>query len=651
MKCELFFSYEMKENFKLIQKHISKKNKSCRIICDDMSIHKKIKDEGYNAFLWSEIVPNDGPIAERAYHDAKNLQEKYLQIFNKIKFKDIEIFKGFDYSLLMQLTILMKAKIILEEKIDTIFIFSSFFDVYFLVLDYAKKLGYQHDNMIGLLKNHEIKYLDFQNFKYMKQYKKEFSQKRLKIFVQSISSDKSFLKDFEFYFKVGIRMFAHVIRSLPYKLLKSSKKNSIARILKRIENKISFDDSIVSAFFVTTSREDLYLKPWYPVFKKFKKENLDYVILTSDIATSIILSKEKIPFINLFDEINFLQNELSHNDIWFDIKNKILNIIKENNDISGVKELSNYFVNQSLKTTAILMVCEYIFAKLKLKSTIALADGEMLENIAIQISKKYEIPNFSLLPVAIFPQPLLADWFHAEKIFVHGKDGIDCLTSLGYKQSKLITTGNPRYDYIKNINIKNSKLKLEKEADIESLKKLVVVAMGRYHKNDEEWMSKLIKFCNKNNLEIIIKIHPTYKRYAQKDILNLTKIKLECQKQKFLVTYDMDITSLLSAADLVITDYSSVGLETIYLEKPLITVNFVKEDLDYVIRYHDYGASIYCEDYLELEKTIMEVFNSSIHQKPLEAGRQKFIDRFNFKNDGKASERIFKILCNQNINH
>ena len=33
---------------------------------------KKIKDEGYDSFLWSKIAPNDGgPIAERSYHDER----------------------------------------------------------------------------------------------------------------------------------------------------------------------------------------------------------------------------------------------------------------------------------------------------------------------------------------------------------------------------------------------------------------------------------------------------------------------------------------------------------------------------------------------------------------------------------------------------
>jgi len=100
----------------------------------------------------------------------------------------------------------------------------------------------------------------------------------------------------------------------------------------------------------------------------------------------------------------------------------------------------------------------------------------------------------------------------------------------------------------------------------------------------------------------------------------------------------------LSAADLVITDYSNVGLEAICLEKPLVTVNFVKENLDNIIKYHDYGASLYFENYPELEKSIIEIFNSDLHHNSLKLGRQKFIEHFNFGNDGNAHMRIFNWL-------
>jgi len=142
-----------------------------------------------------------------------------------------------------------------------------------------------------------------------------------------------------------------------------------------------------------------------------------------------------------------------------------------------------------------------------------------------------------------------------------------------------------------------------------------------------------------------------YKRNSDKDTIKLKKIRSECEQEKFLITYDVDVTVLLSAADLVITDYSNVGMEAIYLGKPLIAVKFAKEAFDYDanMHYQDYGASLYFNDYSKLEEGIIEIFQSDIHVKSLEAGRQKFIERFNFKNDYNASERILNCILNENI--
>lgn len=647
MQYELFFSYNLDENFEAIYNYISKKSKSWRIICDDMTIHKKLKEMGFNSNPWKITTNEDYSVSKRIYHDAKNIQKEYLQIFNKIRFQDIEIFRGFDYSLLMQLAILTKAKMFLEEKQDTIFIFSSFFEIYFAFTRFFKEIGYSNNGKIGFIKNQKIEYFNLENFKGTSRYKNEFSRNRVKKISKSLSGDKSIIKNLQNNFKLSSRLLSYFISSFSYKISQSSNRNHIDNILRKIDKKISTDRNIISAFFLTTSRGDVYLKPWYPVFNRFRKENCDFIIVTSDFTTSMLLSKEKIPFISLFSEIKIIQNELKNNEIGKNIENQIINTITENSHILGLKELLNYFINQSLKAISILIICEHILTKFKIRSTVALADGEMLENISLQVSKKNNIANFSLLPVIVPPHAILSDWFHAEKIFVAGKNGIDSLTSLGYEENKLIITGNPLYDYTKGIDTKTSKSKLEKEFKIESSKKLVVVGTGEYHKNDEIWMSKLIKFCNKNNFEIIIKMHPKWK--GRNDGVNFTKIEMECQKQKFLISYNIDIKTLLSAADLLITDYSNIGLEAICLEKPLITVNFVKEDLDNIIKYHDYGASLYFENYPELEKSIIEIFNSDLHHNSLKVGRQKFIEQFNFGNDGNANKRIFDLLT-QNWN-
>ena len=646
MQYELFFSYNLEENFDVIYEHISKRNNSWKIICDNMIITNKLKEKGVNIKPWKITTNEDFTLSKKIYTDAKSIQESYLQIFKEIRFRDVEIFRGFDYSLLMQLSIMTKSKIFLEDKQDTIFIFSTFFEIYFAFNRFFKELGYSNDGKIGFIKNQKIQFLTLENFSETSKYRDEFSKKRLKIFSKSLSGDKSLKKNLQESYKLSLKLFSYLFSSLSYKLFHSKKKNYIEIIIKKIDRNISTNKKLMTTFFVTTSRGDTYLKPWQSVFEKFKKENIDFVIITSDFATSVLLSKEKIPFISLFNEINILKNELSNNEIGLEVKKNISKIIEENEHIYGLKELKNYFIAQALKAISIIIICKNILEKFPIRSVVALADGEMLENLSLQVAKKHSINNFSMLPVIVPPHAILTDWFHADKIFVAGKNAIDSLTSLGYDKNRLIITGNPLYDYTKKINPKESKCRLEIEFKINSLKKLVVIGTWEYHIDDELLMSKLIKFCNKNNWEIILKLHPKWKRSV--DGLDINKIEKECKNQKFLISYDIDIKTLLSAADLVITDYSNIGLEAICLEKPLFTVNFEKENLQNIIKYHDYGASLYFENYSELEKSLKEVLTSELHDSSLKIGRQNFLEQFNYGNDGNANKRIFEWLTKFN---
>ena len=95
---------------------------------------------------------------------------------------------------------------------------------------------------------------------------------------------------------------------------------------------------------------------------------------------------------------------------------------------------------------------------------------------------------------------------------------------------------------------------------------------------------------------------------------------------------------------MVVTDFSNIGIEAILMEKPLIVVNFTKEDYSNAIKFYEYDAAIYTEKYNELEQLIIEILEQNLHKDKLKIGIKKISDEFNYHNDGKASERIIQIL-------
>jgi len=72
--------------------------------------------------------------------------------------------------------------------------------------------------------------------------------------------------------------------------------------------------------------------------------------------------------------------------------------------------------------------------------------------------------------------------------------------------------------------------------------------------------------------------------------------------------------------------------------------------LDFELRFHEIGAAIYVDNYTDLENTIIDILTKENFQKKLRDGREKVISLYNYKNDGKASHRIFQVITSNKEN-
>ena len=86
---------------------------------------------------------------------------------------------------------------------------------------------------------------------------------------------------------------------------------------------------------------------------------------------------------------------------------------------------------------------------------------------------------------------------------------------------------------------------LQNDFGIDPNKKLIVVGFGKWYTNDEIWISKLIRFCNENNFEIIIKVKPLDMPGAKDNHIAMTKlIQEKCKNFHYLITIDADTSKL-----------------------------------------------------------------------------------------------------------
>jgi hypothetical protein len=644
MKCELIFYYEKKlDKNELIQYLKNKSN--YRIITNNSYLNKFLETKNKESYVLEDIIPSKSDKGKKAFEESRELLLKYKKIFSKIQFKNIKIFETFDYPLLRQLLLLEKIRIILEDKKDTVFIFEGYFEIYNTILELAIKIGYESNLNINSIENGKIS-----NFTKMKKNRTKnwFSIIRFKNFFGNSFKESKKMK-----FKILLIILNQFI-SLKFKQFLSNnslgeENRTLDELTKKFEIKIN-KNIHKYGFFITGSREDLFFKNIKSILNEFKDEK-QFEIYTSDITTSLILSKQKISFINLFEDVNIISNQIFKTNEGKKINTDIKKIIFDNSTLLGINTLSEYFYRQIDRSIAIILLCDKIFKKNKFKTIFPVADGEMFENISISIAKNHLIPSVTLLPGAFNPLPIFEEWFHSDKICVSGNKDQELMTQIGYKKEKIIVTGNPKLDSFCKLEQQDSKIKLEKKYKIDSSKKILLIARSLWEENDEKWISKLIKECTKDKIQVIIKIHPIYKtksnEISQKKI---DEIKRLCSNVDFLITYDEDLYLLLSASDLVIIHESStVGIEACIANKPIIITDFLKNFIDFEIRFHKIGAALYTDTYENLVEKIKDVLLHKKYEEDLERGREEIINMYNYKNDGKASNRVFEIITNKKL--
>jgi hypothetical protein len=648
MKCEIFCFIKKKLDVDFLIDELNKNYKNYRIIANDFQIIDRLEKENIDIKSFGNYFPEDKIITKQIYQKAKKYQEEYREIFKNITIDKVKIFNGIEYYLLLQLILISKVQVLLEENIDTVFIFNRFHPAYFAMIKNANNLGYSTNNEISLLEKNKIKKLNIDSQIKEKSLEK-MSRNMTMNFISSYFGKSFSLNNLKEQIKLILKISTFLIRKKLNTNIYKSDSKSIKKFLSKLDNKLKipvFTSQSKLALFISATRLDLYLRPIIPVLKKFDAKNEPFQIIVGDLATGMALSKEGFSYLNIFEEINILSEIIKK-----DGKNQFFNEINEiykNESLFGFDELKHDLIGKVYRTIAIVIVLQHIIQKMELKSIITTPTGQIFDNISLEIVKELDINSFSFVPSPSDPYQYFKDWFHAKKLFVDGKQGVQLLNKLNYDPKKTIITGSTKFDHLRTLDSINSKKILEKQYKINSSKKLITLVLSRWRKNDELWITKIINFCNNNNFEIIIKIHPYYK-LNQIDInkKNIKIIQENCINKKYLILIDIDVPILLSASDLVITEQSTLGLDVIMLEKDLIMVKFSDFNMDKAVKFYEFEAAIQIMDYSILEKTILEIFEGKKHVKELEKGREKVVEYYNFGNDGNASERIYQYLMEE----
>ena len=220
--------------------------------------------------------------------------------------------------------------------------------------------------------------------------------------------------------------------------------------------------------------------------------------------------------------------------------------------------------------------------------------------------------------------------------------------AFGTTMDHTLVIGHPRNDILfPEVGIRDVYTSMEIKTrkrleEIKSLNYKIIFYVPTFRDSEDIFFDKINLSCfndflRENNFMLCSKLHiksKLKKRFEELDYSNIMNIDA-----------DVDPATILTYADMMIVDYSSIYLDYMLLERPCVAFPFdykeyVSESRECYFDYNEYMPDIQVETMEELERVIVQLFQKDerYHER-IERRKFHFDDI-----DGHSSERLYQAV-------
>jgi hypothetical protein len=377
-------------------------------------------------------------------------------------------------------------------------------------------------------------------------------------------------------------------------------------------------------FFIEHQRADF--ETIYYLLKNLRL-NRKYWIITSKPEISRRFSKYTgtISIEEFCSPSTIISTLLTFFNLYSKLKKNTQNILKKFNiPESFLKNLSSCSETHTISLIRTIFLINEVFNKIKPSMIIT---GSALHPRSIIFSLFAQTKGINS---AVVQHGVTADVIgylpqEAETFFAWGDYSKNWMISNGMEQSRIIITGSPKYEYLKE--------KLKRKSDNNELFNLTFLTSNFPHNERKEYTKLTIKALEEiPDLVIKIKPHPAedieiYKKYASKN------------KRLKLIDKKMNVHRAMENSDGVIATNTGAGIEALIAGYDLIFLNITgRKEL---IPYSEYNSAIEVKDEREFVNAIGLCKSGKLN---LTEGRKSFIKGYLNNLEGKSWEIIDEFI-------
>ncbi|WP_419767656.1 CDP-glycerol glycerophosphotransferase family protein [Arcobacter sp.] len=399
-------------------------------------------------------------------------------------------------------------------------------------------------------------------------------------------------------------------------------------------------EKIICVRFDEIKNDYIFLNDKEPLAEKFSYKNqlMDYFV---EKQKNYILSKDVVLLIGIdFIDLNIKYlylylKKYSNFKVYLATNNKRdIQIFKEH-DIDVIdydtKEFIDLVFEASIKIIDHNPVDKLLVECLKIGKSVQLWHGITIETLGV-------LTNYKVLKydIVLSTSPFVSEYSFS-KI---------------YDYKKIIHCGYPRNDVLHNDGIEhiNVDINLLNEMKNDSYKYIVYMPTHRplgFKSNPLDY-EKLNQFAKDNELKIIIKMHPFVAQKIRDDLSSYQNKNIYLSN---LIIHEshMDIYPLLKYSDMLISDYSSVYFDYLYVNKPIVFFcydyeEWVNAEQGVILDYFSHSPGDKCYMFEDLLDKVLVNLENDNYKEDRKLIFEKMFENKNQKASSLLHEEIKKLL-------
>ncbi|WP_249410228.1 CDP-glycerol glycerophosphotransferase family protein [Bacillus cereus] len=384
------------------------------------------------------------------------------------------------------------------------------------------------------------------------------------------------------------------------------------------------------------------LRQSYKFFKGINNLFSKYIIILLSLGVRILKGKKQIWLVGE-------RAEQAEDNGYFFFKycrenypdQKIYYIIdKDSSHLGKIQKYGNIIYHSSLKHKVYMLAADtYISAWVFEECSYPDKKEAFKMQFAKYIANKKNICLQHGVIIQNISPYLRKDKYNQDLIIASSEDEKKIITkTLGYNAEEVVVTGLARFDNLYDRKVKKQILIMPTwRRHLSNLNKADFL-QSDYYTTFKSFITnqQLLSLIEKHDIPVKFYIHSQMQKYLSSFMINHSNIE-------FLTKSDAVVSELLKESSILITDYSSVSLDFLYMEKPVILYQFDPHNNHHVpseeIQYKDIG------EVMSDESDVIRILEQKIENGfKLDKKYRKNSKRIFKYRDEHNCERIYQII-------